>query len=174
MTTINETVRVLSARLPELAWKLGALDSTINPKLLPRGLFNDRFEMTPQSCLDEINANLQALNNQSNERSAHYLALRVHQKINVLVRLCQIRVNKKKETGSMPFGLQSISTRQQWLQTLEDDIANLNRQQQALMRTLLTLQGKGDSTALLNLKAELGEIEQRLTLTNETLLRATR
>lgn len=173
MTTINETVRLLSARLPELAWKLGALDSTLNPKLLPRGLFNYQFEMTPQSCIDEINENLQAVKNQTNERSAHYLAERIHQKINVLVRLCHLRGEKKSQAGSMPFGVQAINTRQQWLQTLQDDIASLNAQQQALQHAFLRLQGLGDSTSILSLQAELGEIERRLTLANETLMRAT-
>ena len=174
MTTINEMVLLLSARLPELSWKLGALDSTLNHKLLPRGLFNYQFEMTPQTCIDEIKANLQAIKNQTNERVAYYLADRVHQKINVLVRLCQIRGKKKPQAAVMSFGVQTITTRQQWLQTLEDDIETLNLQHAALTETLLQRQGMSNLTSILSLQAELGEIERRLTLMNETLMRATR
>ena len=172
MTTIHEAVSLLSARLPELAWKLGAINSPLNPKLLPRGLFNEQFDMTPQSCLDEINANLQGLKNQKNERSAHYLAERVHKKINVLVRLCQIRTDKKSTVESSPFGLQAITTRQQWLQSLEDDIARLHAQQQALTISLSKLESRGEALAILSLKAELGEVARQLTLANEILARA--
>ena len=172
MISIDETVRILSDRLPELAWKLGPLEASLNYKLLPRGLFNYQFEITPQSCIDEINADLRAIKTQKNERCAHYLAERVHQKINVLVRLCQTRAQKKSPPPSVSFGLHAISTRQQWLQTLQDDIAGLNQQRQALTVALNQRQGLSQPNAILSLQAELGELERRLTLMRETLARA--
>lgn len=173
MISINESVQALSARLPELAWKLDAMYSEINPKLLPRGLFNQQFEMTPQSCIQEIKDDLRILKAHKNERSLHYLALRVNQKINVLVRLCQMRTDKKPKAPS-GFGVQSITTRQQWLETLQQDIEKLSMQQQALSARIQQLQKKHTTQDLMQIKADIGEIERRLTLARETLARATR
>lgn len=173
MTSINESVQALSARLPELAWKLDALHPFINPKLLPRGLFNQQFEMTSQSCIQEIKEDLKVLNTHKNERSMHYLAQRVNQKINVLVRLCQISADKRMSKPVSVFGVQSITTRQQWLETLQQDIDKLNLQQQALSARLQQPQEKQSPQALIQMQAEIGEIERRLTLARETLTRAT-
>ena len=169
MTALDDSVRVLLARLPELAWKLDALHPVFNTKLLPRGLFNYKLEMTPQSCIDEIHADLRVLKDHKNERSAHYLADRVSRKINVLVQLCKVSVKKKPVTT---FGVQSISTRQQWLQSLQEDIVRLGIQQQALTTTHNRLQTGHDPQTILSLQAELGEVERCLTLARETLLRA--
>lgn len=169
---IGESLKVLASRLPELEWKLGALYTVFSPKLFPRGLFNYQFEMTPQSCIDEIKADLQALAQQKNERSSHYLADRVHQKINVLVRLCRIREDKPRPEKPITFSVQAINTRQQWLQTLQDDIETLQRQQQALATTCSNLKKGGDPQAILNIQAQLGEIERRLTLAKDVLTRA--
>ena len=163
---------MLSDRLPELVWKLGNLQGVFNPKRLPRGLFNEQLEMTPQSCIDEIYADLKVLNNHKNERIAHYLAERVSQKINVLVRLCQIET-RKKPSGALPtFGVQTMSTRQQWLSGLQDDIARLSAQHQALSAALSKQQAERNPQVILTLQADLGELERRLTLAKETLARA--
>lgn len=172
MTLINETVRILSGRLPELAWKLGPLNTVLNYKLLPRGLFTYQFEMTPQSCINEIYADLKTIEAQKNERSAHYLAERVHQKINVLVRLCQMRAKKKSHLPAVSSGIHEISTRQQWLHTLQDQITGLNEQRQALIEALNKLQSLRQTSSILSLQSELGELEQRLTLMRETHARA--
>ena len=169
MPSIDESVRVLSARLPELEWKLSVLHSVFNPNRLPRGLFLSQFEFTPQSCIDEIKADLRVLSDHKNERSAHYLAERISKKINVLVQLCKVPVKKHSPTT---FGVQSISTRQQWLQTLEDDISRLSEQQRALTASFSRLQMGVDPQAVLSLQAELGEVERCLTLARETLTRA--
>ena len=174
MTSINETVKILSDRLPELVWKLSTLHGVFNPKLLPRGLFNYQLEMTPQSCIDEINANLDILRHHKDEKSACYLAERVSQKINVLVRLCQLHAKKQPSRPSLTFGVQAISTRQQWLGTLQDDISRLCAQQQALTITLGKSQAGHDSQSILSLQAEVGEVERSLTLARETLDRATK
>ncbi len=172
MTTIKEPVQILSARLPELVWKLNTIHPVLNQKSLPPGLFIEQLEMTPQSCIDEIKEDLRRLNAHKNERIAHYLADRVNKKINVLVRLCQIRKEKRPQGQSVVFGVQAISTRQQWLSTLEGDIEKLSIQQQALTETLNKLLIRDDTNALLNLQAEIGEVERRLTLAKETLARA--
>jgi hypothetical protein len=173
MTTIEVSVRELSARLPELAWKLSTLYKEFNPKSLPRGLFQSQFEMTPTSCIDEIHADLHLLNHHKNDRSSRYLADRVNQKINVLVRLCQLHKDKKSIKQAPAFGVQSLSTRQQWLGTLQEEIDGLSSHRQALITTLNRLQTGQDSAAILSVQADLGDIERRLTLARETLTRAT-
>lgn len=171
MAIVNKSLSVLAARLPELAWKLEARYSVFSPKLFPRGLFNYQFEMTPHSCINEIKADLQALSAQKNERGARYLAERVHQKINVLVQLCRIRDDKKPSEQPPTFSVQAINTRQQWLQTLREDIARLDTQQQALTTTLGNLQKGSDSQAILKLQAEIGKVERSLTLAKDVLAR---
>ena len=173
MSTIHESVERLSARLPELAWKLSSRYSLINHKLLPRGLFLEPLEMTPQSCIDEIYADLKRVRDHKNERSACYLAERISQKINVLIRLCQKPVEIKPGTQSHVFSIQTISTRQQWLDALHDDIVRLDVQYLALTTTLNNLQNGGSIQAILSVQAEVGEVERRLTLARETLARAT-
>jgi hypothetical protein len=169
---INESVQVLASRLPELAWRLGALYSVFSPKLFPAGLFNYQFEMTPQSCIDEIKADLRVLAQQNNERSSRYLADRVNQKITVLVQLCRIREDKPRPEKSLTFSVQAINTRQQWLQTLQDNITTLETQQQALTVTSRNLQKGGDPQAILSIQAQLGEVERCLTLAKDVLVRA--
>lgn len=57
-----------------------------------------------------------------------------------------------------------LSTRQQWINDLEIEVEALSNQQQAMIQSLAKLQRRQDSNSLLNLKAELGEVERRLTL----------
>lgn len=170
---LQDVITRLSARLPELEWKLGRLETGINPTLLPRNLFRSRIALTSQSCIDEIKADLQSIKQQNNEQSAHYLAERVGQKINVLVRLCQHDPDKKKPEQQAHFGLQAIGTRQQWLQTMQRDIDALTAQHHALTLTLATLKATNNTQAILNLQVELGRAERRLTLAKETLARST-
>ncbi len=171
MKFIQESLQSLSARLPELEWKLKTLNIALHAKNTPPGLFYNRVDMTPQSCIAEIKADLRVLAAQANERSGHYLADRISQKINVLVRLCQMHTDKQPAIREVNFGVQMISTRQQWLQTVQDDIAKLVEQQQALASTLAKMQRSDNKYASLSLQAELGEVERRLTLARETLVR---
>jgi len=173
MNFIHESLQELSARLPELEWKLLALNIPLSSKKLPAGLFLEQFEMTAQTCVDEVKADLRALKSQKNERSARYLAERIRQKINVLVRLCQLHSSKAPPEVKANFSIQAMSTRQQWLQTVQQDIAMLAAQERALQSTLIKLQASGDMQALLNLQSDLGEVERRLTLAQETFARAT-
>lgn len=171
---LDDVLSRLSARLPELEWKLSLQTPVINPSLLPRGLFRSRIELTPQGCVDEIKADLQAIGKQDNEQIRQYLTERVGQKINVLVRICQNYPDKKKLEQQVNFGVQAINTRQQWLQTMQDNIDTLSRQQQALAMSLVKLKAENSNIqAVLSLEAELGKAGQRLTLAQETMARST-
>lgn len=171
MLSIQQSVHHLAARLPELEWKLSTLNFCLHAKKLPKTLFSQQQEMTAQSCIEEIKADLRVLGGLTNERSAHYLAERTSQKINVLVRLCLLYNNKTRPIKEAPISLQTFSTRQQWLQQLQDEFTMLSSQQEALQKTLVRLQAGADLPAILNVQAELGAIEQKLTLAKETLAR---
>ena len=171
MPEFSLSVQLLSSRLPELEWKLRASHVILNPKLLPRGLFQNRLEMTPQSCIEEIRADLQLLKTQTSERREHYLADKISQKINVLVMLCKPHEHKSKNTPPT-FGIKSLTTRQQWLRSLEEEIERLNHLEKTLVSTLSNHHTHQDSQVRLNLQAELGEVSRCLTLAKETLTRA--
>ena len=170
---LNDVLTHLFARLPELEWKLSQPGTIINPSLLPRGLFRSRLEFTAKTCIDEIKADLRAIQTQDNEQSAAYLAERARKKINVLVRLCQQNTGKKTPERHANFGVQAIGTRQQWLQTMQKDIDTLCMQRQALKASLAALQTENNAQAILSLQAELGHADRRLTLAKETLARST-
>lgn len=124
------------------------------------------------ACVAEIKADVELLSQQKNERSAFYLAERIRQKINVLVALCQIHNRKNKPEEKVSFGVKMLSTRQQWIHDLELDIHTLEKQQQAMTKTLEQMLRYNKTEAILDLKAELGKIERRLTLAKETFNRA--
>jgi DNA primase len=169
MHAINELLQELSSRLPELEWKISELSTAISSHRLPHGLFRFKAELTPEGCIEEIKADIDALSKQKNERSAYYLAERLKQKVNVLVVLCQIEGRKNKPKQKASFGLNMLSTRQQWIQSLENDIQTLTMQQQAMLKTLEQNHVCKDKNASLSVHAELGEVERRLTLAREKL-----
>lgn len=173
-SVLNDVLTRLSARLPELEWKLSLLRSeVINPNLLPRGLFRSRLELTSSACVNEIKADLLLMKQQESEAGAHYLAEQISRKINVLVRMCQQSSAKKTPDRQMNFGVQAIGTRQQWLQTLQKNIDTLTIQEQALTASLVKLQAENNIPAILSLQAEIGRAAHRLTLAKETLARST-
>ena len=173
MNYLNETLDDLNARLPELEWKLGCLNPVISYHSLPKGLFQPRMELSSSACIAEIKLDIQALTQQDNERSARYLANRVKQKINVLVSLCQIAARREKPAEKVHFGIKTLSTRQQWIQNMESDIATLSLQHQAIANTLAQMTSSNKTSAILGVQAELGEVERRLTLALESLKQAT-
>lgn len=171
---LEDLLARLSARLPELEWKLSQRNNNIiHPSLLPRGLFRTRSELTSSICVDEIKADLVMMKRQKSSPGAHYLAEQVSKKINVLVRVCQQSGKKKMPEQQINFGVQAIGTRQQWLQKLQKDIDKLVIQQEALTASLVTLQAENNIPAILSLQAEIGRAEHRLTLAKETLARST-
>jgi hypothetical protein len=170
---MNEYIKALSARLPELSWRLGLLNyAEFNSHKLPRGLFKKNLEMTPQSCIDEILDDLKLLETHRSQRSDQYLAKRVSEKINVLVQLCQMSKNSERVSPPFSFTVDSITTRQQWLARLTKEMAELRLQEEALMNRLAHLEKRDNPTVILNVQAELGEINRRLTVAQETLSRA--
>ncbi len=202
---MSDLVQQLANRLPELEWKLSCLGLTLKPSLFPRGLFRSRLELTSQSCIDEIKADLQMMkqltrssfpkNSPSrglsagssdrpsimdpadkprdvgSERSVQYLAVRVEQKINVLVRICQQSLEKKTPQREVYFGVQAISTRQQWLKSLQDEVDTLSHQHQALETAISTSKANNNIQTTLSLEKELGEAYRRLTLAKEMFSR---
>jgi hypothetical protein len=171
----NDSIELLTkliTRLPELEWKMSGLGSSFSSHSLPRGLFRAAIESNGASCIAEIKADIHALSEQSNERSAVYLAERIQQKINVLVALCQMHSRKNKVEEKVSFGVKMLSTRKQWIGDLEADIHALEAQQHALNNTLEHMTRSHNSAVILQVKAELGTIERRLTLAKETLNRA--
>lgn len=171
---MDEFIKVLSARLPELSWRLGLLQYTeFNTHKFPRGLFKNNLDMTPQSCIEEITEDLTRLSSQKNYRSAQYLAIQINKKVNVLVQMCHMSKDSAKIKHPPTFSVQTITTRQQWLASLTEDIAALRLQEQALTNRLTERDELKNSTVILNVQAEIGEIKRRLTLAQETLARAT-
>lgn len=169
-TESDELLTGLIARLPELEWKISGLG--IANHSLPKGLFRTYRETNGSAYVAEIKEDLQSLSQQKNARSALYLAERIRQKVNVLVALCHMHKRRNKSEEKVYFGVKMLGTRQQWINDLEADIHVLETQQQAMHKTLEQMLRGNNAEAILQLKAELGEIERRLTLARETLNRA--
>lgn len=159
----------LAARLPELEWKINSLGLELSTNSLPRGLFQSRLDMNATVCIAEIKTDLQRLADKKNELSAYYLAEKIRQKISVLVTLCHLQASKPKPERKLGFGLEKLSTRQQWIHTLEEEIDHLTIQRDALANSLAQLKMRGSAQALLKLQSELGEVEKKLTQIKETL-----
>lgn len=171
MDFIKTLLAELTERLPELEWKITQLSPIISAHKIPKGLFRPHLELTGAHCIEEIKADIQALYFQKNERAAHFLAERIKQKVNVLVALCQIEGRKSKPEAPTSFSIKSLSTRQQWIQSMEQEIATLEAQQEAMLKSLAQMK-QATAEALLQLKHELGEVGRRLTLSKEALGRA--
>lgn len=164
----------LSSRLPELEWKVNELGSAFSSHNLPRGLFRAGREANGAGCIAEIKADITALAQQKQERSAEYLAERIQRKVNVLVKICQMHNRKPAAEKKAYFGVKMLSTRQQWIRDLEVEISLMEKQQQAMYLSLEQMMRRSHAPdTVLQLKAELGKIEQRITLAKETLARAT-
>lgn len=169
---ISDSLTDLTLRLPELEWKISGLGSSFSTQSLPRGLFSTHFGLTGALCIEEIKADIQTLASQNSSRSAVFLASRIQQKINVLVALCQAHSKNNKPEERVHFGLNKLSTRQQWIRSLEEDVTTLTLQHQALLRALEQMKCNAHVSALLGVQGELGEVEKRLTLAQEALNRA--
>ena len=170
MRSLQETILILQARLPELEWKLKQLDIRAIGKMLPKGLFISQSDTNFQSCIDEIRDDLFVLKKQSSERSAIYLTEQISRKVNVLIRICQLNKDSSKKKPHS-FSMSYIGTRQQRLQNLQDEITQLEQQVQALSSAYKNLQQSGDVQAILNIQVELGIVEKRLTQAKETFAR---
>lgn len=170
--TIKALLDELQGRLPELEWKLGQLAGPISARTLPKGLFHVKPDSAATSYIAEVRHDIDLLARQKNEYSAFYLAERIRQKINVLVLLCQMKGKSAKADEHPAFGLQMISTRQQWLQSLEKDIAALRQQRDVMLKALEQMTRRGNTQALLDLQAQLGALEKKMTIAEEAYTQA--
>ncbi|MDI9818911.1 MULTISPECIES: hypothetical protein [unclassified Legionella] len=168
--SIESLLEELEARLPELEWKIRALDRIFfSSKSLPQGLFRVQANAPAAAFITEVKKDIQALAGCPSERSGYYLAQRIHQKINVLVNLYRIHVKEVKTEASHP--LDSLCTRQQLIGKLEEEVERLSIQRDAVKERLLH---KYDAQMLLTIKNELGLVEKRLTVAKEALSNATK
>ncbi len=159
------------ARLPELEWRLSQLGTILHAGLLPRGLFTPSLNLDAQHCIADIKHDVVVLAQQKQRQRAYYLADRIHQKIEVLVRFCNLNRNKMPAANrTSVFTLDALSTRQQWLSGMQARVSALTEQQAALKNADHMLRGSTESR--LRLDAELGDVTQKLTLAQESLLRA--
>lgn len=169
MDGLFEPLDRLYARLPELAWQLESLFRVFPSGSFPRGLFNTSLEMTPHVCIEEIKKDIQNLTaQQNNARSAHFLAERIRQKVAVLVKMCQLH-RETAAAGAAKNGLEMLTTRQQWVQTVQQEVARLTAQQKAMEKALQSFRDRNDTVAFLTLQKELGEVQRLLTIAQETL-----
>ncbi|HAT6978214.1 TPA: hypothetical protein F8R96_03060 [Legionella pneumophila] len=172
MGYIDELLAELSARLPELEWKINGLSSSISIHNLPKGIFSSVIEFNGPACIKEIRDDIHALQRQKDESIACFLAERIQKKINVLVILCQMDKKNNKPETKVSFDLKTLSTRQQWIETMEQNICTLEEQHQAMRKTLEQMKSCSNPATILHLQTELGNVEKRLTLAKETLNRA--
>ena len=169
----QEQIEALSARLPELEWKLSSLKAPLYSKLFPKGLFHFQQEISAQQCIKEIRTDVLRLQMQDSAAGAGYLAKQVEQKINVLVSICYLDMTKTAAEQVSQYFMDQICTRRQWLENIEQDMCKLKVQYQAIIKSLSALEASGDAQAILMMKAELGEIERQLTIAQEAWEKAT-
>jgi len=168
----NKLINDLLKRIPELEWQLEKLGNAFLPNSLPDGLFRQPFDAPISSYITELKTEINSLAKHENQLAANYLAARINQKINVLVTMCYRHNQKHPSRQATSFGVDALTTRQQWLQSLEASIQLLINQKEAIINTLELRQKQGDPNVLLGLQRELGEVEKRLTLAEETYSKA--
>lgn len=151
---IEILVKELKERLPELEWKLNH-SHPISNAALPHDLFPRTIEFNAQELMVLLKQEIERLAQQNNPSSCYYLAQKIHRKISLLVSCLRM-----KETEPPNGFLQSICTRQQFVFELQKQIQNLHSHQQALELRLLKTK---DPDITLELKKEIGKIEQSLT-----------
>ncbi|MDP1603667.1 MAG: hypothetical protein Q8M03_10430 [Legionella sp.] len=170
---VNKLLTELLARMPELEWQLDKIGMAFSSKALPPGLFRQPFDAPAQAYITEIKADIATVSTTTNARVERYLALKINQKINVLVKLCSRHNRKGPVQETVNYDIHQLSTRQQRLESLDLAIQLLVEQKEALEKALQQRENVGDCIAQLSLQNELGELEKRLTLARETYARAT-
>jgi hypothetical protein len=154
----------LKARLPELSWRLRDVKRVV--RHLPVGLFacaRIDAECPASACIEEIQGNLDALLNAEGSL-AFFLVQRIHQKIEVLLRVSQLESVKPAQNQQARMSLNQLMTRQNWLKQLDADITALSTQQTALQQVLnqkLAVGLRDESVAVL--QRELGVLTRQLT-----------
>ena len=175
MFSTAEVLSALTARLPELEWRLREIGSFACTQL-PRGLFQcaqSHARLTGVRCVSEIRQDMVVLARQEELLSARFLADKISQKINVLLQLCRMSDGKAAHQPRVSLGVQCISTRQQWLEQLCREIRELTAQQQALQVALETsLTKHALEASLTTMQRELGEITCHLAAAEEAYMKA--
>lgn len=168
----------LRARIPELEWQLSKMDSCFPSSVLPKGLFRQPWDRPGSAYANEIKEDLSLLASYSkqaqNKTATQFLALKINQKIHVLVSLCKQYQRDNTGEKSTSYAITNISTRQEWLQNLETQIQAMHRQKEALLEALSQKKGQNDAISGLSLRKELGELEKKVTLAEETFVKATK
>lgn len=174
--SMNASLADLLARLPELEWQFSKLGTSFSPKGLPRGLFRlQDDEAGSSSYIGEIKADIAALADHNNVHAVRYLALKINQKIAVLVALCaHQKRHSPLKIGPTDLDATFLGTRMERLNDLELTIKMHGEQKEALVKALMQRESLRDSEAQLALQRELGEIEKCLTLAQEAYARAIR
>ena len=168
---VEDLCEQVCSRLPELEWRLSKLGTALHAGILPRGLFKPALKLDAEHCIADIKNDVVVLSKQKQRQRAYYLADRIHQKIEVLVRFCNLQRNKTDLSNrSSVFTLDAMSTRQQWLSDMQAQVSQLAEQQAALKQAVHLQRGSAESRLLL--AAELGDVTQKLTLAQESLSRA--
>lgn len=168
MEKIETIVLELRSRLPELEWKLSQVPFHVFRTHIAKGLFRTQQPKNPIAFLDEIRMDLMSLNQHIlHEQSAHFIADRIRTKIDLLVRLCilygQTEAPARDFTKNL---LTKLVTRRQQVQDIENQIALMQTQQAALMKTLSQAH---DVESQLLIQAELGQLERMLVQAREAL-----
>ncbi|MGQ3888371.1 hypothetical protein ACQUW5_04985 [Legionella sp. CNM-1927-20] len=169
--SIDSLLASLLTRLPELEWQLSKFGLAFSAKLFSPGLFRCYPKDDIQAYSKEIKDDIKILSQQKNNQVAHYLARQINQKINVLVSFCQQQANQKILAADTDFTINKLTTRQQWLQNLEAQIILLRNQKEALINRLSQSRELRDEIVL-KLKAELGQLQKKLTLAEEAYTKA--
>jgi len=173
MPYLANILQTLTDRLPELEWRLSKL-TTIHASTLPSGLFRlserDGW-FIPQVCIDEVKQDIVSLREAHETRVGLFLAERVSQKINVLLRLCQVYRRKTEVKSRVSLDMKQLVTRQQWLEIIEKDIEKLRHLQAGIQCALE--KNTHLPEAIITLQQDLTEITRQLNGAQETLASVT-
>ncbi len=170
-------IKQLEARLPELEWQLSKMNATFPAFSLPKGLFRQKWDSDASCYASEIREDISLMATYSkqieNKAATHFLAVKINQKIQVLVSICKQYQKENTSSQSIGFEMAKISTRQEWLQNLDFDIQALHSQRTALLEVFSQKKLQNDAVSQLSLRRELGELEKKITLAEEAFGKAT-
>ena len=154
--TVTGLLHSLQARLPELEWQLSKMQDSWLKIRVPPGIFRTSY------FLEEIKADIITLSHASSLKTRSYVAQKLNQKVHVLVRICK-QHQKTESKHSKPL-LSTLSSRQQYVQNLFEEIERLHQQYQALCNKK---QKVNNHTVLIALEEEIGLIQKKVTLAEE-------
>lgn len=163
----DRLLKEMIQRLPELEWKMSQLSRSLSQAILPKHLFPSYINPQPQKLVDDIKTEIERLKNVKRSLSAHYLAEKISQKIQVLVTYCNDNhTGASVRAPSSKSLLDELCTRNQFVEKTEEKIQRLQSQDLALKTRLAECKCTQES---LKLTKELGELNKQLTLAKESL-----